>query len=65
MISSITVRGQEGVWRLLHSEIHTSHQEVLGKMEEDLWNIQPESHGYNYFDGVAMWLVVVLRRDGR
>ena len=64
MISSITIRGQEGVWRLLHSEIHTSHQEVLGKNGRGSMEHSARV-SWLYFDGVAMWLVVVLRRDGR
>jgi len=48
---------------LLHSEVHTLHQEVLRKimMEENLWNIQLDSKVYYYLDGVAMWLVFVLQ----
>lgn len=38
--------GQEGVWRLMHSECHTTHLETLQKMEDDLWNVQPENHQY-------------------
>ena len=46
MITGIVVTGQEGVWRLLNGKSHALHQDVVGRMEEDLWNIQPECHGF-------------------
>ena len=46
IIRSVTVTGQEGIWRLLHGEHHMKGQEVTNRMEDDLWNIQPESEAF-------------------
>ena len=46
IIRSIIVTGQEGIWRLLHGEHHMKCQEVTNRMEDDLWNIQPESEAF-------------------
>ena len=46
IIRSIIVTGQEGIWHPLHGEHHMKCQEVANRMEDDLWNIQPESEDF-------------------
>lgn len=43
---SITANGREGVWRLLHIEYHAPRDKVLKEMEDDVYNLQPESEGF-------------------
>ena len=33
--------GRDGVWRILHYDFISTHEEIVTKMEEDLWNFQP------------------------
>ena len=45
-VSCTVTAGQEGIWCLLHGEHHMKCQEVTNRMEDDLWNIQPESETF-------------------
>ena len=38
--------GREGVWRLLHIDYHAPRDKVLKEMEDDVYNLQPESEGF-------------------
>ncbi len=42
----IAATGREGVWRLLQYNYHTPLDDVCHSMENDAWNVQPESEGF-------------------
>ena len=42
IVQGVTVTGQEGIYRIIHCELHSTHHQIVTKMENDLWNLQPE-----------------------
>ena len=46
VIPGVTVVGTIGVWHLLCSDFSTTQQEILVKMEDCAWNIQPEKENF-------------------
>ena len=46
VVPEIKVIGQEGVYRVIHCEHHATHHQIVAKMEDDLWNLQPEHFNF-------------------
>ena len=46
VIPGVIAVGTVGVWRLLCSDFTTAQQEILVKMKDRAWNIQPEKENF-------------------
>jgi len=46
VIPGVAIVGTIGVWRLLCGDFSTTQQEILVKMEDCAWNIQPEKEDF-------------------
>ena len=46
IVPGIKVTGQEGTYCIMHCMLHVTYHQITTRMENDLWNLQPEEFNF-------------------